>query len=135
MNIFSGCPCPLNFIFNCPCTACLAPHFTQQQNVFAFFACGRDESLPLSTDAPMDLFSSCLLMPYDTAIWWHMQRHSSVYEEPQMPSDSNKPSWESCWPQSWMQSPLKPSVLTFISRLPLTPRWPHFSVVLSLPSG
>jgi hypothetical protein len=68
MNIFSGCPCPLSFIFDYPCAACLAPHFTQQQNVFAFFACGRDEILPLSTDAPMDLFSSCLLMPYDTAI-------------------------------------------------------------------
>jgi hypothetical protein len=38
----------------------------------------------------MDLFSSCLLMPYDTAIWWHMQRHSSVYAEPRMPTDANK---------------------------------------------
>lgn len=78
------CQCPLAFIFDCPCAAILTKQI--RPDMFAFFACGADEELPLSTDAPLDLFSSCLLNPYDTAIWWHGKRHSAVYDMPVKPS-------------------------------------------------
>ena len=78
------CQCPLAFIFDCPCAAVLAGQI--KPDMFAFFACAQDEELPLSTDAPLDLFSSCLLTPYDTAVWWHRKRHSAVYDMPVNPS-------------------------------------------------
>ncbi|OHT17112.1 hypothetical protein TRFO_12625 [Tritrichomonas foetus] len=90
INLIHSCSCPLAFIFDCPAAAVLSAHLKMQKDTFAFFACAADETLPLSTDAPMDMFSSCLLEPYDTAIWWHMQRHSTVYDQPRMPSDENK---------------------------------------------
>lgn len=90
INLIHTVACPLAFIFDCPAAAVLAPSLKTQKDMFAFFSCAADETLPLSTDAPMDLFSSCLLMPYDTAIWWHMQRHSTVYDQPKMPNVENK---------------------------------------------
>jgi hypothetical protein len=90
VKVLNTCACPLAFIFDCPCAACLAPHLRARRDLFALFACAPDERLPLSTGAPMDLFSSCLLMPYDTALWWHTQRHASVYDAPRMPSDANR---------------------------------------------
>lgn len=90
INLIHSCACPLAFIFDCPAAAVLSTHLKTQRDIFAFFSCAADEKLPLSTDAPMDLFSSCLLTPYDTAIWWHMQRHSTVYDEAQLPNEENK---------------------------------------------
>lgn len=90
LNMIHTCNCPLCFIFDCPCASIIMPQLATQKNIFAFFACESDECLQLSTDAPMDLFSSCLLSTYDTAIWWHMQRHSTVYDTPRAPSDENK---------------------------------------------
>ncbi|KAK8882111.1 hypothetical protein M9Y10_044751 [Tritrichomonas musculus] len=90
INLIHSCACPLAFIFDCPAAAVLAPSLKTQKDMFAFFSCAADETLPLSTDAPMDLFSSCLLMPYDTAIWWHMQHHSTVYDQPKLPNVENK---------------------------------------------
>ena len=58
-------------------------------DMFGFFACAADEGLPLSTDAPMDLFSSCLLNPYHTAIWWHNNRHASLFEHAVEPDVQN----------------------------------------------
>lgn len=71
-------PC---FIFDCPSAAVLKQFLTERKDAFAFFACDDGEELPYSTNTPMDLFSSCLLSPYDTAIWWHLQRHSPIFTE------------------------------------------------------
>lgn len=90
LNMIHTCNCPLCFIFDCPCASIIMPQLATQKDIFAFFACESDECLQLSTDAPMDLFSSCLLSTYDTAIWWHMQRHSTVYDTPRLPNDENK---------------------------------------------
>ncbi|OHS94815.1 hypothetical protein TRFO_39004 [Tritrichomonas foetus] len=89
-NIINKCRSPICFIFDCSSAAALKSQLKSQKDIFAFFACDTDEGLPLSTDAPMDLFSSCLISSYDTAIWWHMQRHSTVYDQPRLPNEENK---------------------------------------------
>ena len=89
-NIVNACSCPLCIVLDCPRAGVLAQPLQAKRDLFAFFACASDEFLPLSTDAPMDLFSSCLLNPFDTALWWHMRRHSSIYETGEMPIESNR---------------------------------------------
>ena len=74
-----NCPSPLCAIIDCPNAAVLAPFFSQPDSI-GFFACSQNEQLPISTDAPWDLFSSCLLSPFETAVWWHSRRHSCVFD-------------------------------------------------------
>ena len=52
-NLLNQCFCPLCFIFDCSQAAALQPHLEKahQRDIFAFFACGPKETLPLSTDA------------------------------------------------------------------------------------
>ena len=77
-SILNSCAQPVCAIIDAPSAGSLYRYFTQKPDIFAFFACSSGESLPLSTDAPLDLFSSCLLTPYETALWFHKRHHSSV---------------------------------------------------------
>lgn len=86
-NLLSNVSCPLSMIFECSKAAILLKHLEKYPDLFAFFSCGTDEFLPLSTDAEMDLFSSCLLSPFLTALRWHMQRHNNIYNHPLMPTE------------------------------------------------
>jgi hypothetical protein len=139
VNVMNTSLCPLTFIFDCPSAACLAGQLKTRKDVFAFFACDAEEKLPLSTHAPMDLFSSALLLPYDTAIWWHMQRHSSVYAAPRAPSPEHRDFLE-----NFLMSVLdaiafesrssRPSRRPFTNRTPPIRRWRHFFVDLYSPS-
>ena len=86
-NILNACANPVCFIFDCPNAACLAQSFASRRDVFAFFSCASGEQLPLSVQTPMDLFSSCLLKPFETALWWHKQSHRNAFSK-----DDAKPS-------------------------------------------
>ena len=89
VNLMSTCQCPLVFIFDCPCAAALTRQMKMKKDVFAFMACEQDENLPLSTEAPMDFFSSCLLLTYDTSIAWYLQQHSKMYDTNKTPIPEN----------------------------------------------
>lgn len=86
VNLINSCSCPLCFIFDCPNAGSLYQSLSTRGNVFAFFSCAKGEKLPLSTQAPMDLFSSCLLSPYNTAVWWYSQKHCTVTDKNDIPS-------------------------------------------------
>lgn len=88
-NLLNNVSCPLSMIFECSKAAILLKHLEKHSDLFAFFSCGADEFLPLSTDAEMDLFSSCLLSPFQTALRWHMQRHNNIYSHPLMPTEES----------------------------------------------
>lgn len=75
LSLCVSSPC---FIFDCPSAGVLQPLVSERRDAFAFFACRDGEELPYSTHTPMDLFSSCLLSPFETAVWWHSQRHAPV---------------------------------------------------------
>lgn len=77
-QILSICACPTCFIFDCPNAGSLIPYFVGKRDVIAFFSCGIGEKLPLSVETPMDLFSACLLKPFETALWWHKNLHRNV---------------------------------------------------------
>ena len=79
---------PICAIIDSPNAGVLAPYFNQPETI-AFFACSENEQLPISTDAPWDLFSSCLLAPFTTALWWHSRRHSCVFDIPEHFAESN----------------------------------------------
>ena len=79
-NLFSSKNAPICMIVDCQNAGILQPFFKKRSDTIAFFACGPNEQLPISTDAPCDLFSSCLLTPFETAVWWHIRRHSCVFE-------------------------------------------------------
>ncbi|KAI5489030.1 TOR signaling [Trichomonas vaginalis G3] len=87
MNI---CPTPLCLIVDSPSAGNILPFLQKKQDVIAFFACSPNEVLPISTDAPWDLFSSCLLSPFETAVWWHTRRHSCVFKGTE---NSNHPNY------------------------------------------
>jgi hypothetical protein len=90
-NITAACrSCPLTFIFDCPGAAILLDSLRARSGVFAFFACGPDENLPVSADAPSDLFSLCLLKPYDAAVWWHCERKASVFAQRSRVADCHR---------------------------------------------
>ena len=86
-TMLNNCACPLSMIFECSNAATLLNHLKSKQDLFAFFSCDADEYLPLSTDSDMDLFSSCLLSPFNIALKWHMRRHNKIYNDPLMPTD------------------------------------------------
>ncbi|OHS97352.1 hypothetical protein TRFO_36447 [Tritrichomonas foetus] len=88
-SILANCSCPLSMIFECSKSAILLKHLQDHPDLFAFFSCDVDEFLPLSTDAEMDLFSSCLLSPFQVALKWHMRRHNKIYADPLMPTDES----------------------------------------------
>lgn len=77
-NFLNACQFPLVAIFDCPSAGILTSYFASKPDTFVFFSCAAGEQLHLSTDAPLDLFSSCLLSPFETALWWHMRRHGCV---------------------------------------------------------
>lgn len=89
-NIINACACPICVILDCPLAGVLKPHLQQKRDIFAFYACSSYELLPLSTDAPMDLFSSCLLNTLDTALRWHLRQHESIYLNQKMPDEKHK---------------------------------------------
>ena len=78
INLLNTCTSPICFIIDAPNAGSLYRYFTQKSDIFAFFSCSVGENLPLSTDAPLDLFSSCLVSPYETALWFHKRHHSCV---------------------------------------------------------
>ena len=84
-----NCVGPICAIIDSPNAAALAPYFNQPETI-AFFACSQNEQLPISTDAPWDLFSSCLLAPFTTALWWHSRRHSCVFDIPENFAESQE---------------------------------------------
>ena len=79
-NLIPSKTAPICMIVDCQSAGIIQPFFKKRQDTIAFFACSPNEQLPISTDAPSDLFSSCLLTPFETAIWWHIRRHSCVFE-------------------------------------------------------
>ncbi|EAX94870.1 hypothetical protein TVAG_370410 [Trichomonas vaginalis G3] len=81
--LFQYVPGPICVIVDCPSAAVLANAFSTHKDTLGFFACSQNEQMPISTDAPWDLFSSCLLSPFETALWWHTRRHSCVFEIPE----------------------------------------------------
>ena len=89
-NIIKECKCPLCLILDCPFAAVLKPLLSSRSDLFAFFACSDFELLPLSTDVPMDMFSSCLLRPFESALSWHLRQHSSVYREQKVPDEEHR---------------------------------------------
>ena len=90
INLLNSCPCPLCVIIDAPNAGCLPRFFSSKSDAFAFFACGASETLPLSIDAPLDLFSACLLTPFETAIWFHRRHHSNVLEFENSAVNNNK---------------------------------------------
>lgn len=60
------------FIFDCDFAGSLYPIFSelQDQDMFAFFACGPDETLTHRLGLPADLFTSCLLTPALISLLW-----------------------------------------------------------------
>lgn len=86
-NILSICTCPVTFIFDCSNAAALKIHLLNRKDVFAFFATAISENLQISSDAPLDLFTSCLFRHFETAFWWHYQRHRSIFDENAAPSE------------------------------------------------
>ncbi|EAX98444.1 hypothetical protein TVAG_413410 [Trichomonas vaginalis G3] len=79
-NLLNSCNCPICAIIDSPSAGSLYRSFQCKHDVFAFFACGAGELLPVSTDAPLDIFSSCLLCPYEIAIWFYHRHHSGIIE-------------------------------------------------------
>ncbi|OHT02778.1 hypothetical protein TRFO_29967 [Tritrichomonas foetus] len=80
-NILNICSCPITFIFDCSNAASLKPHLQNKRDVFAFFATSASENLQISTDAPLDLFTSCLFKHFETAFWYHNHRHRSIFDQ------------------------------------------------------
>lgn len=78
-HIVNSCSCPLCLILDCSKAGSLLPFLKTKLDMFSFYACDYDEYLPLSTDAPMDLFSSCLLSPFLIAIWHYNRTNSQIY--------------------------------------------------------
>jgi hypothetical protein len=77
-NVMIACQCPLCFILDCSNAAVVYPHLESRRDLFAFFACGEDELLPLSREAPIDLFSRCLLSPFETSMAYYNQSRHTV---------------------------------------------------------
>ena len=82
-NLMKLCTCPVCAIIDSSNAGVLLPFFAKRQDTIGFFACSQNEQLPISTDAPWDLFSCCLLSPFSTALWWHTRRHSCVFNVPE----------------------------------------------------
>ena len=78
-NLMNNYKSPITFVIDAPNAASLYRYIQSKSDTFAFFATSQGESLPCSTDAPLDLFSSCLLTPFDTALWFHKRHHSGVH--------------------------------------------------------
>lgn len=90
-NIVNACACPICLIIDCPNAAALKPHLLGRPDFFAFFSCAQGESLPISMDAPLDIFSSCLLKPFEAALNFHQspRQHNSVFTEQLMPIEEH----------------------------------------------
>lgn len=86
-NILSICTCPVTFIFDCSNASALKIHLLNRKDVFAFFATATAENLYISSDAPLDLFTSCLFRHFETAFWWNYQGHRSIFDENFAPSE------------------------------------------------
>jgi hypothetical protein len=73
-------PQPLCFIFDCSfASSFFETLLINDKRVFAFFGTSIDESIPLSLDIPLDLFSMCLLNSFSTSIWFHQRRYSTFF--------------------------------------------------------
>ena len=79
-NLLNACSSPKALIIDAPNAAVLSKYIASNADVFAFFSTQAGEKLPLSIDAPLDIFSSCLLAPYDIALWFHKRHQSTVLE-------------------------------------------------------
>ena len=90
-NIVNACACPICLIIDCPNAAALKPHLLGRPDFFAFFSCSQGESLPLSMDASLDIFSSCLLQPFEASLNFHKsaRQHNSVFTEQLMPIEDH----------------------------------------------
>lgn len=86
-SILSICTCPVTFIFDCSNASALKIHLVNRKDVFAFFATATAENLYISSDAPLDLFTSCLFRHFETAFWWNYQGHRSIFDENFAPSE------------------------------------------------
>lgn len=78
---------PLCVIMDCANASVGLKQFQVNKDIFCFFACSQNEQLPISTDAPMDIFSRCLLAPFETSIWWHLRRESLAFSTTQSSSN------------------------------------------------
>jgi hypothetical protein len=79
-NYMRFCQAPLFLIFDCNNAGALyqavaAARTSMRLDVIALFSCGRDQVHPIGADLPIDLFSQCLLNPFEMALWWHRRRY------------------------------------------------------------
>lgn len=89
-NIVNACTCPLCIILDCPFAGILLQHINIRPNIFAFLASSSSEPLPLSTDVPMDIFSSCLLSPFETALFWRNRQSTTINGECTEPPEESR---------------------------------------------
>jgi hypothetical protein len=78
------CQSPLFLIFDCSNAgvlykSVLAAKTARKLDLIALFSCGRDQTHPMATDLPLDLFSLCLLQPFQMSLWWHQRKYSHVF--------------------------------------------------------
>lgn len=79
-NILEILTQPLCFVFDCNFASSFSEMLMQNKNrIFAFFGTSIDESIPLSLDVPLDLFSMCLLNSFSMSIWFHQRRYSTFF--------------------------------------------------------
>jgi hypothetical protein len=81
-----SCHSPLLLIFDCSNSGALYKHVltiknTKKLDLIAFFSCAGDQIHPMSTDLPLDLFSRCLLQPFQMALWWHRRKYAHLLEQ------------------------------------------------------
>lgn len=75
---------PTVMIIDCSSAGTLLPAIQEitNNNLFIFMSCGDGEKLPCALDYPMDILSSAILCPLETALWYH----EKGLEEQEFPS-------------------------------------------------
>ncbi|OHT11523.1 hypothetical protein TRFO_18967 [Tritrichomonas foetus] len=79
-----SCLSPQLLIFDCNYAGSLFSRIdvlrkTNKLDLISLFSCSADQLLPSSNDLPIDLFSLCLVDPYETSLWWYKKRHAEVF--------------------------------------------------------
>jgi hypothetical protein len=72
---------------DCDCAELSCREFlaTSEADRFGFFATRANEKLPRSPSIPYDLFTSCLVTPGQTALFWHSRHYFGFDEGPLRP--------------------------------------------------
>lgn len=83
-ELFDNCGNSSIFVFDCDNSGSLLTHFLREKSkseknknidsIF-FFSCSENETMPRSTDYPVDFFTSCLTSPSRVALLWHSRHY------------------------------------------------------------